>query len=296
MRKLTILFDADDVAEDLLSLWVGLLNRKYGSNVSPDDVTDWNVAKFFPGLDDRQVFGVLDEPGIWRDLLPMDGAVEALTKLRSDGHDLYLVTNTDYRHCREKFDRILEFFPFLDSRRIIITANKQMVSGDILIDDAPFNLDGGPWHKILFDRPHNRKWDENEFGAVRVRDWAQIYTLITEFSEHGKWPVEEDAEVHTTYEYLKALPKDIFRATLTGLMGFPLSSVADDFMARWLCRPWEENFPGGYDPFQTQNSQKDTEDRLKELLKGYCELCDQRNQILADQMEPLQKSEARNEQ
>lgn len=151
MTRLRILFDADDVAETLLEGWVKTLNERYGTTTSVEDVTDWDVSKAFPTLTKQQIYGVLQEDEVWAKLTPMPGAQEYLKRLHDEGHELYMVTATDYRTCRVKIERILELFPFLDANHIIIAHNKQMVMGDVLIDDGPHNLVNGPYFRILFD-------------------------------------------------------------------------------------------------------------------------------------------------
>lgn len=180
MTHLRILFDADDVAESLLEGWVKTLNDRYGTSVSVDDVTDWNIALAFPTLTKKQVYGVLQEDEIWKNLTPIPGAQEYLQRLYDEGHELYMVTATDYRTCCVKIERILEMFPFLDESHIIITQNKQMVMGDVLIDDGPHNLIGGNYFRILFDQPHNRGIDEKKYGMYRAVGWDEVYRLIHE--------------------------------------------------------------------------------------------------------------------
>lgn len=114
MQRLTILFDADDVAENLCECWVNALNQKYGTNVHVEDVTQWDMSLAFPRLTREQVYGVLQTSAVYQRLSPMPGAQEYLQKLREDGHELYMVTATDYRSCPAKFERILSLFPWLD--------------------------------------------------------------------------------------------------------------------------------------------------------------------------------------
>lgn len=123
MTRLRILFDADDVAETLLEGWVKTLNERYGTTTSVEDVTDWDVSKAFPTLTKQQIYGVLQEDEVWAKLTPMPGAQEYLKRLHDEGHELYMVTATDYRTCRVKIERILELFPFLDANHIIIAHN-----------------------------------------------------------------------------------------------------------------------------------------------------------------------------
>lgn len=180
MTHLRILIDADDVAETLQQSWVDAVNKKYGTTATVEDVTDWDVSKAFPTLTRQQVYSVLQEDDMWANLVPTPGAQEYMKRLYDEGHELYIVTATDFRTCRVKILRILELFPFLDAEHIIIAHNKQMVTGDVLIDDGPHNLVNGPYFRILFDQPHNRGIDEKKYGMYRATSWEQAYRLIHE--------------------------------------------------------------------------------------------------------------------
>lgn len=178
MNKLTILFDADDTVENLCDCWIAMLNERYGTSVTLEDVRDWDITLAFPTLTKEQVFGVLHDDELWRRITPIPGSVEVLQKLQQEGHQLYMVTASDYRTCKAKVERLLELFPFLDWGHIIITSHKQMVHGDILIDDGPHNLVGGEYFKILFDRPHNRNYDDAANGMLRLHTWEEIDAVI----------------------------------------------------------------------------------------------------------------------
>lgn len=178
MNKLTILFDADDTVENLCDCWIAMLNERYGTSVTLEDVRDWDITLAFPTLTKEQVFGVLHDDELWRRITPIPGSVEVLQKLQQEGHQLYMVTASDYRTCKTKVERLLELFPFLDWGHIVITSHKQMVHGDILIDDGPHNLVGGEYFKILFDRPHNRNYDDAANGMLRLHTWEEIDTVI----------------------------------------------------------------------------------------------------------------------
>lgn len=178
MNKRTILFDADDTVENLCDCWIAMLNERYGTSVTLEDVRDWDITLAFPTLTKEQVFGVLHDDELWRRITPIPGSVEVLQKLHQEGHQLYMVTASGYRTCKTKAERLLELFPFLDWEHIIITSHKQMVRGDILIDDGPHNLVGGEYFKILFDRPHNRNYDDAANGMLRLHTWEEIDTVI----------------------------------------------------------------------------------------------------------------------
>ena len=92
----------------------------------------------------------------------------------AEGHEIYVVTATHYKTLRAKMERVLfRYFPFLDWSHVIITENKHLIRGDVLIDDGPHNLTGGTYRKILFEAGHNLSFDEKSVGAVRVRSWEE---------------------------------------------------------------------------------------------------------------------------
>ena len=134
---MTILVDMDDTIEQLLKAWVKRANEKFHRNVALDEITDWNVAAPFSGLTRTQVYDVTYEPGFWRSVEPMPGAAEALRHFMDEGHEVFIVTATEIEHVEEKMKGLLfRYFPFLSWDHVIITSRKQMIRGDVLIDDG----------------------------------------------------------------------------------------------------------------------------------------------------------------
>ncbi len=176
---MVILVDMDDVLEQLVEAIVKYNNMHYGTDVRSYDVVEWNLARAFPTLSREQVYSPEYDESFWATVEPMPGAERVLRRLAEEGHEVYVVTASIYETLRQKMDDLLfRCFPFLDWDHVIVTANKQMIRGDVLIDDGPHNLTGGTYRKILFDRPHNRSFDENSVGAVRVYDWDGVYEQI----------------------------------------------------------------------------------------------------------------------
>ena len=172
---MTILVDMDDTIECLLAAWVKVLNERYGRSVTTEDVTDWDVTKAYPGLAKEQVYGVLNEEGVWGRVDPMPGAAEALQRFIAKGHEVYIVTATAYESVAEKMrDLLFRWFPFIGWNNVIIAARKQMIRADVLIDDAVHNMVGGQYAKILVDAPYNRGFDAAAEGMTRVYSWEEI--------------------------------------------------------------------------------------------------------------------------
>lgn len=183
---MTILVDMDDVLEKLVEGWTEVLNQRYGTKVSADDVDDWDISKAFPTLTREQVFEVAEEEELWYHVKPIEGAKQALETLIKEGHKIYIVTASVYQTVHIKMKEVLfKYFPFITWNQVIIASNKQMIKGDVLIDDAPHNLEGGDFHKILFTAGHNRKFNEKTIGAVRVNNWTEALREIRYLQEQG---------------------------------------------------------------------------------------------------------------
>ena len=176
---MTILIDMDDVLEKLAEAWVCYLNNKYGTSVSIEDVKDFDLSLAFPTLSKETVYAAEKTDEIWDLVKPMPGADAALKKLIKDGHEVIIVTATEYESLRAKMDKVLfKYFPYLSWKQVIITSRKYLIKGDVLIDDGPHNLVKGDYKKILFDANHNRSFDEKSVGAVRVKNWDEALEEI----------------------------------------------------------------------------------------------------------------------
>ena len=174
-----ILVDMDDTIERLLAELVRRTNRKYNQQVAVEDVTDWDMAPAFEGVTKRQILDRMYEPDFWKSVEPVPGAAEALKHFMDEGHEVYIVTATEMEHVTDKMrDLLFRCFPFLSWDQVIITGSKQLIRGDVLIDDGIHNLEGGEYKKILFTRPYNRDYDAEANGMIRVHNWDEIVEAI----------------------------------------------------------------------------------------------------------------------
>lgn len=178
MKKLTVLIDMDDTIENLCDVWVQCLNERYGTSVKPTDIKEWDMTKAFPTLSRKQIYEPLFDEELWERITPLPGAVETIKKIIDDGHKVVIVTASHQDAVSMKLNNVLfKYFPYLTIDDVIITSQKQLVHGDILIDDAPHNLEGGQYMKLLFDAPHNQSYKTEGTDIIRVHNWAEIYKL-----------------------------------------------------------------------------------------------------------------------
>ena len=177
-RPFIILTDVDGVLEDLVTPWVYALNKKYDRNVQPTDIVDWDICKFFPGLTKNQVFSPLHKEEFWLELKPYEDAQYYTKKLKDEGHKVIAVTSAHPDTVPYKWAWLNKHFPNFAFRDIVIASHKQMIMGDILIDDGVHNLLGGNYRKFLFTANHNKDFNAEANYIQRVDNWEHIYKLI----------------------------------------------------------------------------------------------------------------------
>ncbi len=175
-----ILVDMDDTIENLTEAWINYANKRFGTTVNAADVTTWDLSEAFPSVSHEEMYALLLEDELYGTVEPFEGAAYYLQKLISDGHEVFIVTNSPYQVMKAKMEKILfKHFPFIDWKHVIITGNKPLIKGDVLVDDGVHNLLGGDYTKLLFTAPHNRSFDADGNGMIRVDCWEEAYKAIT---------------------------------------------------------------------------------------------------------------------
>lgn len=176
----TILVDMDDTIENCTEAWVHYVNKRFGTDVNPDSLRDWDVSKAFPTLTREQVYGVTFEEEFWHTVKPIDGAAEYLKKLIDDGNKIYIVSCAAYETMRVKMEDVLfRYFPFIEWKDVIVASKKQMIKADYLVDDGIHNHIGGEYKSLLYTAPHNCEYDAESNGMTRVNNWEEVYGIIS---------------------------------------------------------------------------------------------------------------------
>jgi 5'-nucleotidase len=108
------------------------------------------------------VVEILLESSFFRDMLPMQGAIEALHEMQAMGWEVFICTSplSTYRNCvLEKHEWVEKFLGPSWVRQVVLTKDKTIIKGDVLIDDKPAitGVEERPeWEHILYDRPYNQ--------------------------------------------------------------------------------------------------------------------------------------------
>lgn len=143
------------------------------------------------GLDIRgrnAVKRIMDWPGFYRKLEPMPWAVQALQEMLFEGHDVHIVTSpwlTNPTCASDKVAWIAEHLGASWTKRLIITSDKTIIRGDILIDDKP-EITGAmtpTWEHVIFTQPYNAEISDLR---ERLSNWEKWYYVTDRLEERDR--------------------------------------------------------------------------------------------------------------
>lgn len=177
---MTILADMDDVLDDLLSSWCAELNKISEISLTPKDVKYWDMSKNYPDLSHEEIVMPLQKREFWKNVSPKQDAPEILKKMIDKGHKVFVVTASSPTSLVPKMNEMLfRHFPYLTWNDVIVAARKDMIKGDVLIDDNLDNLLCGGYRKILF-KGQTAIYDNirNIDGIEYCCSWKEIYDLL----------------------------------------------------------------------------------------------------------------------
>ena len=175
-RPLTVLVDMDGVLADFEGRWLEIFRERY-----PDEP--------FIKLEDRRTFYIDDQyedryktmsiigaNGFYGSLPPIEGACEAVQEMaQMDNVNVFLCSSplvSNFEACAaEKADWIARHLGRHWLRRLILTCDKTLVQGHVLIDDKHW-ITGTRvpmWEHVLFTACHNKHIDLK--GRERLDGW-----------------------------------------------------------------------------------------------------------------------------
>lgn len=125
----------------------------------------------------KEYEGRVDEiPGLFADMKPMSGAIEAMHDLQKH-FDLYILSTAPWKNSSAWSDKVLWVTRYLDDvfhKRIVITHCKNLCKGDYLIDDQGKN------GTSEFDG----EWIQ--FGSPQYLDWKSVVDYLCKQNFKGK--------------------------------------------------------------------------------------------------------------
>lgn len=187
MRKLDIILDCDCVLAKTIERVLELANERYGLSLKVQDVRQWDLSV----LAKEDIISLFDTPGFCRHLEVMEGAQAAVDELIRQGHNVYVATATPLSGIGDRADWFKEFFPQIKRRNVSYIECKELLQGDILLDDGLHNIATTKVSfPVIFDQPWNQE-ESPDYAQVkkrvhRVKTWAEFLRYVSIVSFFGR--------------------------------------------------------------------------------------------------------------
>ena len=128
----------------------------------PNPILDFYAEDAYPDQEFKDAIRKINSaPLFFLELSPIEGAIEALHDLETR-YEVFICTAPMLENptcCNDKLEWIDNHLGGDWTRRTIITKDKTVIDGDILIDDKPVITgvtDEPIWQRIIFDQPYNK--------------------------------------------------------------------------------------------------------------------------------------------
>ena len=152
--KKTILLDVDGVCGGCVEQAIDWLHRLHGITIPFDGFIQGNLDKHEHGALIRDFF---KDPEFFGTMPVLPGAADGVRHLVERGHDVIFLTSVTPEGVAARRAWLLRHFPSVPGANYIPTSRKDLVHGDIILDDAMHNLAMSPAEtKFLFSAPWNR--------------------------------------------------------------------------------------------------------------------------------------------
>lgn len=163
MNKKIILVDMDGVLADFETRFLEDFRKKFPHHpyVPLGKREMFYLEENYPEGLEKDIETVFSTPGFFENLDIIPGSKEALAKMKALGHEVYICTSpvSKYENCiLEKYHWVSKNLGYEWTKKMIVTKDKTLVFGDILIDDKPEHtgLKKPVWKHVLFEALYNK--------------------------------------------------------------------------------------------------------------------------------------------
>ena len=174
-----IAVDMDNVLCNLQETVINLYNERYKTNYTLEDFDQYDIANVLPMQDAIMMKAIYSMNGLYKQVKPLSGAREALQRLISKGHDVYIVSDVIPSTYAEKVEFIHHYFPMITDDHIIAMKHKHLLRCDLMIEDNVDNLLAGyHYHRICMDYAWNRDVMDWPHDIYRCSNWTEVLAAV----------------------------------------------------------------------------------------------------------------------
>lgn len=180
MRKV-VAVDVDLTVVDSLKPWMDWF-RQFTEETVKNESRDYNLVPEMKAILDRAGRQDIDPLDYWRTdlydgLFPVEGAYEALKRVKANDDILLFVSHCFPEHEASKIRFLKKFFPFYDA--FISTEQKHFIAYDVLVDDKVAHAHLGHQFRpcanhIIYTGVRADGHVMDRVGYDKLEDWNQF--------------------------------------------------------------------------------------------------------------------------
>ena len=187
-KILTLYVDMDEIIVSFLDKLCSIYNSKYNKNIKISDIKSWSLNTY---MDGEQAFEIINSPGFFGSLEPIEGAIETIEKLVNDNkYEVFVISSPSNEYSvYEKYLWIRKHLPFFDIRNLILVGNKgELLSRidtcedngnyNVLFDDCPEYIRRFNGVKVVMNRKYNKELVVGVDCDYRVSNWDEFMGLL----------------------------------------------------------------------------------------------------------------------
>ena len=164
------------------------MNELFGTKHTPENNIGYYAEDLLTEEQKNKFKDYIVEQNLYETANIYDNAIDVIEKLNKE-HEVYICSAYVFRdnpkksgkHLYNKFEFLLDKFPFIHPDNFVFMFNKKNFEADIKIDDKIDNLTGAKI-KLLYTAYHNKNISEEELKSnniIRVNNWKEIENIIS---------------------------------------------------------------------------------------------------------------------
>ena len=170
-EKERVIIDMDEVIADPMGDMIEWYSKEYGGPIDREKMLVGSWLMGFPEHHHNIIRERLSSVGFFRNLPVMKDSVRVIKEM-NQRYNVYIVSAAMEfpNSLKDKLDWLMEHFPFLTWKQIVLCGDKKLIHGDYMIDDHIWNLQHFNGKKYLFTSAHNL----NITGYDRLNNWQEV--------------------------------------------------------------------------------------------------------------------------
>lgn len=165
--KKTLILDVDGVLRDIVSRTMEIYRRDIepGNNTRYDEIDTYDM-RVLPKLGNtRQFFSGKYARDIFCDSFPYEHNIGMIVQDLSRKYNIHIVTNQFLGNENYTLKWLNKYNIKYDA--ITFTADKSLVTGDVMVDDYWKNLESFNGRRILFHQPYNKNYNFERIKSLK---------------------------------------------------------------------------------------------------------------------------------